>query len=53
MLERERKSTKIGLAMEVKIGIDGIKSVKNTYLLVIMRVKLSQKIGMLDLTNRT
>ena len=53
MLEGGRKSTKIGVAMEVTIGGDAAKSGKNTHLLVIMRVRLSQKIGLLDLTNRT
>ena len=37
----------------VAIGGDAAKSSKNTYLVVIMRVRLSQKIGLLDLTNRT
>ena len=44
---------KIVLAMGVTIGGDAAKSGKNTHLLVIMRVRLSQKIGLLDLTNRT
>ena len=39
--------------MGVAIGGDAAKSDKNTDLLVIMRVRLSQKIGPLDLTNRT
>ena len=39
--------------MGVTIGYDAAKSVKNTHLLVIMRVRLLQKIGLLDLTNRT
>ena len=39
--------------MGVIIGGDYAKSGKNSHLLVIMRVKLSQKIGLLDLTNRT
>ena len=34
--------------MWVKIGADAAKSVKNIHLLVIMRVRLSQKIGLLD-----
>ena len=38
--------------MGVTIGIDSAKRVRNTYLLVIMRVRLLQKIGLLDLTNR-
>ena len=39
--------------MRVTIGGDAAKSGKNTHLLVVMRVRLSQKIGLLDLTNRT
>ena len=39
--------------MGVTIGGDAAKSGKNTHLLVVMRVSLSQKIGLLDLTNRT
>ena len=39
--------------MGVTIGGDAAKSGKNTHLLVIMRVRLLQKIGLLDLTNRT
>ena len=41
------------LAMGVTIGGDAAKSGKNTHLLVIMRVRLSQNIGLLDLKNRT
>ena len=37
----------------VTIGGDAEKSANNNNLLVIMRVRLSQKIGLLDLTNRT
>ena len=48
-----RKSTKIGLEIRVIIGVDDAKSGKTTHLLVIMRVRLSQKIGLLDLTNQT
>ena len=51
VLEGDHKSTKTGLAMGVKIGGDTAKSNKNTHLLVIMRVRLSQKIGLLDLKN--
>ena len=51
LLEGGRKYTKIGLAMGVTIGGDAHKSGKNTHLLVVMRVRLSQKIGLLDLTN--
>ena len=39
--------------MGVNIWGDAAKSGKNTHLLVIMRVWLSQKIGLLDLTNQT
>ena len=53
MLEGGRKSTKNGLATGVTIGGDSAKIDKNTHLLVIMRVRLLQKIGLLDLTNRT
>ena len=41
---------KIGLAIGVAIGGDAAKSDKKTHLLVLMRVRLSQKIGLLDLT---
>ena len=53
MLEGGRKSTKIGVATGVTIGGDAAKNGKNTNELVIMRERLSQKIGLLDLTNRT
>ena len=39
--------------MGVKIGGDAAKIGKNTHLLVVMRVRLLQNIGLLDLTNRT
>ena len=52
MLEGGRKSTKNGLAMGVKIGGDDSKSGRNNNLLVIMRVGLSQKIGLLKLANQ-
>ena len=39
--------------MGVTLGVDAAKSGKNTHLLVIMRVGLLQKIGLLDLINRT
>ena len=39
--------------MEVKIGGDAGKIGKNTHLVVIMRVRLSQKIGLHNLKNRT
>ena len=53
MLLVGRKSTKNGLTMGVTIGGDAEKSGENTHLLVIMRMRLSQKIDLLDLTNRT
>ena len=53
MSEGDRKSTKNGLATGVTIGGDAAKSGKDTHLLVVMRVRLSQNIGLLDLTNRT
>ena len=37
--------------MGVTIGVDADKSGKNTHLLVVMRVRLFQKIGLLNLTN--
>ena len=37
--------------MGMTIGGDAEKSGKNTHMLVIMRVMLSQKIGMLDFIN--
>ena len=52
MFKEGHKSTKFGLAMGVTIGGDAVKSGKNTDLVVIMRGRLSQKIGLLDLTNR-
>ena len=39
--------------MGVKIGGNAEKSGNNTHLLVVTRVRLSQKIGLLDLMNRT
>ena len=45
--------TKIGLAMGVTIGFDADKSGKNTHMLVVMRGKPSQKIGLIDLKNQT
>ena len=53
MLGGDRKSTKIGLAMGVAIGGDDAKSGKNTHLLVVMHMRLLQKIGLPDLTTRT
>ena len=40
------------LEMGVTIGVDSAISGKNTHLLVIMHVRLLQKIGLLYLTNR-
>ena len=51
VLEGGRKYTKIGLAMGVKIGGDAAESGKETHLLVMMHVRLLQKIGILDLGN--
>ena len=53
VLEGGHKIAKIGLAMGVAIGGAAAKSGKNTHLLVIMRVRLSQKIGLHNLTNQT
>ena len=39
--------------MGVKIGVDAAKSGKNTHILVVIRVRLLQKISLLDLTNQT
>ena len=53
VLEGFHKYTKIELAMGVKIGRDSAKSGKNTHLLVMICVRISQKIGLLDLMNLT
>ena len=53
VLEGGRKSTKNGLVMGVTIGGDAAKSGKNTHLFVIIRVRLYQKIGLIDLNIRT
>ena len=53
MLKGGRKSTKTELEIGVPIGGDATKTDKNTHLLVIIRVKLSQKTFLLDLTNFT
>ena len=53
MLERGHKSTKNGLAMGVTIGCDAAKIGNNAHLLVIICVRLLQKIGLLDLKNWT
>ena len=53
VLEGGHESTKIGLEMGVTIGGDYAKSSNNTNFLVIIRVRLLQKIGLHDLTNRT
>ena len=50
---RGAKINKNGLAIRVTIEGDAAKSGKNTKLLVIMRVWVSQKIGLLDLMNWT
>ena len=39
--------------MGIKIGGDAAKSVKKNHLVVVMRVKLSKKISLIDLTNWT
>ena len=39
--------------MGVKIGFNAEKSAKNTHLVVVMRVRLSHNIGLINLTNRT
>ena len=49
MLEGEHKSTKNVLAMWVTIGGDSDKNGKNT---LIMRTRISQIIGMIDLKNQ-
>ena len=49
---RGHESTKNGLAIGTTIGGDAEKSGKNTNLLVIMHVRISQKIGLIDLMNR-
>ena len=51
VLEGVHKYTNIGLAMGVKIGRDSAKSGNNTHLLVIICVRILQKIGLLDLMN--
>ena len=53
MLEGGQKYTNILLAMRVTIGGGAEKSDKITQLLVIMRVRLLKKIGLLNLNNRT
>ena len=49
----EPQKFKNGLEMGVTIGVDTEKSVKNIQLIVIMCMRLSNKISLLDLTNRT
>ena len=39
--------------MGVTIGGDSDKSGKNTHLLVVMRMRILQNIGLIDLTHRT
>ena len=46
MLEGGHKIAKIGLAMGVTNGGAAAKSGKNINLIVIMRVRLSQKVGL-------
>ena len=53
VLEGDQKNTKIGLEMGVTIGGDAAKSGKKTHLFVIISVRISRKIGILDLINRT
>ena len=53
VLEGGRKFTKIGIAMGATIGDADAKRGKNTHLLVIMRVRISQKIGLHNLMNQT
>ena len=53
VLEGEHKSKKNGIVTVVTIGGDATKSGKNTHLLVVMRVRILQKMGLLDLKNRT
>ena len=53
VLKGPHNYTNIGLAMGVTIGGDATKIDKNTKLLVIMRMGILQKIGLLDLTNQT
>ena len=53
MLEGDFTLTKTGLEMGVTIGGGDAKGGKNTHLLVIMNVRLFQKIGLLGLMNQT
>ena len=52
-VRRDQSYTRIGLETGVTIGGDATKSGKNTHLLVVMRMGLSQKIGLIELTNKT
>ena len=52
MLEGVHKYTKIGFTMGIKIGSDIEKSGWITYLLVMMRVRLLQKIDLQKFTDR-
>ena len=52
VLEEDRKFTKNVLAMGVTIWGGAAKSGNNTPLLVVMCTRLSQKIGLIDLTNQ-
>ena len=53
VLEGDRKYIRIGLAGGVTIGDDAAKNGKSIHLLVVMGVRLLQKIRLLDLTNCT
>ena len=53
VLEGGHKFSKIGLAMGLKIEGGAAKSGKNTHLLVIICMRLSQKMGLLDFMNQT
>ena len=53
VLEGSYKSKKNRPAVGVTIGCGAAKSGKNTNFLVIIRVRLSQKIALLDLMNQT
>ena len=53
LLEASQKISKIGLEIGAIIGGADTKSGNNTHFLVIMCVKLTQKIGLHNLTNWT
>ena len=50
---RGPQSTNIGIEMGVKIRDDAAKSGKDTHLLVVICMRLSKKIILLDLTKQT